>query len=62
MNENEKVYTVSEVAEALRVTEYTVREKLRSGELRGFKITSHWRIPESALKEFIEKGRLDDVE
>jgi len=52
----EKLLTVEEVAENLRVTAYTVREHLKSGRLRGMKIGKLWRIKESDLEAFI-KGK-----
>lgn len=62
MTENiEKNYRVSEVAKILGVTPYTVRLYLREGVLSGYKNTNsgrakndHWRVPESALKTYLE--------
>lgn len=47
--------TVAEVAEILRIRDYTVREYLRNGELRGYKIGDVWRVAEEDLKEFLER-------
>ena len=47
----EPVYTVSEVAEMLRISVYSIREKLKSGELEGFKIGTKWRIPQRAIDD-----------
>lgn len=50
--------TLSEVAEQLRLDPETVRLKLVSGEIQGFKgkgRTSPWRIPETSLASYIEQ-------
>ena len=50
----EKIYTVEEIAEKLKVKNYTVREWLRTGQLKGFKMGGRvWRVKESELKKFI---------
>lgn len=46
-----RLYTVEEVAEQLKVQPATIRRWLRTGVLRGIKISRTWRIPEDALKE-----------
>lgn len=52
-------YTVKEIAKILSLTEETIREKLRKGELKGIKIGKSWRIAEKQLKEFIDmKGEV----
>ena len=53
--DNQKVYTVQEVAEILKVSAYTVQEKLRKGIIPGMKIGKFWRITENQLKQFLEK-------
>lgn len=50
---SKKNYTAAEVAQFLDVSLYTVHELLRTGKIKGFKLTSHWRIPEENLKEFM---------
>ena len=45
--------TVTEVAAELRVTSYTVREYLKTGDLRGVKVGNRWRVPREALEEFL---------
>ena len=50
----EKIYTVEEIAEKLRVRTYTVRGWLRDGVLKGFKMGGRvWRVKESELQKFI---------
>lgn len=53
----ERVYTTEEVADALRVSVFTVRRLLNSGRLHGFKVGKDWRITESDLQAFIDAGR-----
>ena len=53
--ENEKHYTPSEVAKKYNLKEGTVRKWLYKRELRGIKIGGLWRIPESALQEFLKQ-------
>ena len=53
----EKLYTVQEVADYLRIHFRTVYPMIRSGKLRAVKMGKYWRIPESALREFLERGK-----
>ena len=50
--------TTGGVAEEFGVTETTVREWLRNGELIGIKIGSTWRVKESDLKRYLEGQRV----
>lgn len=52
----ERLLTVSEVADRIRVSEYTVRNWLRAGRLRGSRpggTKVGWRIPESEVRQFL---------
>lgn len=49
----EKFYTPQEVAEILKVPRKTVYLWLQQGKLRGLKAGDLWRIPQSALDEFL---------
>lgn len=42
---SKKYMTVQECADLLKFTPYTIREKLKSGEIKGVKIGKSWRIP-----------------
>ena len=46
--------TVGEVAELLRVKPETVREWLRSGELRGLNLGGRWRVLWGDLQGFLK--------
>lgn len=48
-----KYLTTKEVAEELRVTPYTVRRYINSGELKAYKL-KEWRIKPEDLERFIE--------
>lgn len=54
--ERDRLLTVPEVAEQMRVSEATVRDWLRRGHLRGFRpggTKAGWRIRESDLRAFM---------
>ncbi len=51
-----RLLTVKEVAESLRVHARTAYRLVTEGQIRSIRIGSQWRVPESALAEFIEKG------
>lgn len=53
MDWEQRILTVDEVASIVRLRARTVRELLKKGELPGRKIGRVWRIPGSALKEFL---------
>lgn len=55
--EDEKYYTPNEIAKKYNVKEGTVRKWLYRGDLKGIKLGGLWRIPESALEEFLKRGR-----
>ena len=61
----ERLLTVPEVAEQLRVSEWTVRQWLRARKLKGYRpggTKAGWRIRESDLDQFIEAGAPADEE
>jgi excisionase family DNA binding protein len=51
----EELLTPEDVARILRMTEYTVREKLKSGEIEGFKLGGRWKIRPEALRRYLDK-------
>lgn len=55
----EKHYSTEEVSEILGISTYTIREYIRNGSLKGFKIGREWRISESDLQEFLDSKRND---
>jgi len=50
----DKVYTVEQVAEQLKVHPRTVYRLLEAGELRGVKVGRQWRITLDALNTFLQ--------
>lgn len=49
----EALYTPKEAAQYLRCDRDTIYKSLNDSRLRGIKVGRHWRIPESALAEFV---------
>jgi excisionase family DNA binding protein len=54
----ERHFSLSEVAIGLRVSERTVRRWIKAGKLKAYKPGRDFRIPESAVRELIEKGEV----
>src|SRR5690606_41000007 len=55
--EDTKLLTPEEAAERLNVSPVTIRKWLRTGKLRGVKVSVLWRVKESDLNDFIENRR-----
>jgi excisionase family DNA binding protein len=55
--EKDALLTPEEAAKRLNVSPVTVRKWLRSGKLRGVKVSVLWRVRESDLNEFIRIQR-----
>lgn len=53
----EQVYTIKELAEKLEVTERTISEALRAGDLKGYKKWRKWYVTHTQLLEFIKKEK-----
>ena len=53
----EKIYTVAEVAEYLKVCKKTVYNWIALGHLRAVQCEKALRVPESAILEFLEKNK-----
>lgn len=50
-----RVSTLGEVAKRLRVGWRTVARLVRTGELRAVKIGRTWRVPETAIQQFLAR-------
>jgi excisionase family DNA binding protein len=59
MAEEERMYTVEEVAKRLRVNARTVRSWIASGELIALDVGREYRIAQSDLDTFIERRKTD---
>ena len=55
----EKLFTPEDAAKTLLVKPETIREWLRAGKLKGVKMGRLWRVRESDLETFLEKGRVE---
>jgi len=55
--EDERFYTIKEVAELLKVSDGGVRKWLKTGKLKGIKLGRIWRIKKSDLEEYINERR-----
>ena len=54
---NERMLTTEEISKQINVKLETIRLWLRQGKLKGHKLGPRlWRVPESALQEFIDEG------
>ena len=55
-NDSDRLLTVREIAERVKVNEVTVQRWLRSGRLKGTRLGGTrmgWRVPESELRRFV---------
>ena len=51
-----RVYTLDEVAEVLKITRRTLYTYVKEGKLKAVKIGHEWRVSETALQDFLNKG------
>lgn len=49
-----KVYTVKEIAQILQTSRQQVRRMIQGEELDAVRVGREWRIPEEALKAFLD--------
>ena len=54
--EGKKLFTVSEIAEKLDVSAFTIRRYIRKGILKANKIGRKWYVLESVFKEYFKKA------
>jgi excisionase family DNA binding protein len=57
MWQHQEMYDVHQVAAELLLTEHTVYQYLRSGELKGVRVGRAWRIPELELRNYLRGDR-----
>ena len=58
----EKYWTPKEIADLFSVSEETVRRYVRTKQLRAIRFGGNVRIPDDALREFIEKQNSNQKE
>ena len=51
-----RVYTLDEVAEVMKITRRTLYTYVKEGKLKAVKIGREWRVSETALQDFLNKG------
>lgn len=56
--ENEKLMTVSHVAEILSVSDRTVRNWVQSGALKAYRFGREYKITQTDLNEFIKQSEV----
>ncbi len=54
----EKLMTVKEVADYLRLDEHTVYRMARKGEIPAYKVARQWRFKKNALEKWLESQSL----
>ena len=54
---DERIYTVKEAAEKLRVDARTIRRMIAADEIEAFKVRDEWRITQSAINAVISRGK-----
>ena len=55
----EQYFTIRGIANLWSVSEQTVRNLLRTGKLKGFKVGRGWRVSTEALRQYEESGQRD---
>lgn len=50
-----RIFTPEEAARVLKISENTVRKLLVRGEIKAFRVGTHWKIPETSLDEAVER-------
>ena len=53
----DELLTSEEVAHILKVSEFTVRTRLKTGQLEGMKIGNQWRVTRAALNDYINRHK-----
>lgn len=54
--ENEKTYTLQEIADILKVTRQTIYNNVYAGNIKAVKIGNNWRVTEATLQEILQHG------
>lgn len=52
----DRIYTLDEIAEMLHITRRTLYAYIKEGKLQAVKIGKYWRVSETNLQAFLEKG------
>lgn len=52
----DRIYTLDEIAEMLHIMRRTLYTYIKEGKLQAVKIGKYWRVSETNLQAFLEKG------
>ena len=58
----EKFYTVSEVADMLRVSQSTIYKAIYDNELEAYTAGDQWRITQQQIDDFLKRGKTKNKE
>ena len=58
---DKKMYDVTEVSQITTISVRSVEKHLRTGKMKGVKISGKWRVSESSLNDFLD-GKFDHDE
>lgn len=58
--ETMRTYKSSEVCQILKVTQRTLYNYIKAGQIKGFRAGREWRFTEEAVKDFMESGTTPD--
>ena len=50
------LFSVEDLSKLLRISEYTIRQKIREGKIQAVKLGSRWRISKSEISKIISGG------
>lgn len=56
MSKIEKVYTLEEISDLIKITRRTLYDYVKTGKLKAVKIGRTWRVTEKQLEEFLSTG------
>jgi excisionase family DNA binding protein len=51
-----KLYTIDEIASIIKVTQRTIYNYIKSGQLKAIKLGKYWRVKHQDLEEFLTYG------
>jgi hypothetical protein len=57
MNQREKTWTATELAQAAHISDARIRQLLLSGQLQGFKHGPLWAIPDKEARRYLESRK-----
>ena len=55
-DKEERLMTVKEVAEYLRLDEHTIYRMMRKGKIPAYKVAGRWRFKKNTIEEWLEQN------